>query len=131
LKAIYLQCTPKLRMADGDATAGCGCGCVGPQPADVPPRWPADKRGVLHEVARVLRPGGRFAVSDLIADDDMDEATRGDMEQWTGCVAGALTRRACAQALPDAGLTEVVITETPCVHEHAGSAQIRARTPSA
>ena len=52
----------------------------------------ADKRKVLAEAARVLRPGGRFAVSDVIADPDMDEATRADMQQWTGCVAGALTR---------------------------------------
>ena len=40
----------------------------------------------------MLRPGGRFAVSDVIADEDMDEATRADMAQWTGCIAGALTR---------------------------------------
>ena len=39
----------------------------------------ADKRRVLAEAARVLRPGGRFAVSDVIADPDMDEATREDM----------------------------------------------------
>ncbi len=51
----------------------------------------ADKRKVLAEAARVLKPGGRFAVSDVIAAADMDEATRADMEQWTGCVAGALT----------------------------------------
>ena len=53
----------------------------------------ADKRKVLAETARVLKPGGRFAVSDVIADPDMDEATRADMQQWTGCIAGALTRR--------------------------------------
>jgi arsenite methyltransferase len=54
----------------------------------------ADKRKVLAETARVLRPGGRFAVSDVIADPDMDEVTRADMQQWTGCIAGALTRDA-------------------------------------
>ena len=37
-------------------------------------------------------PGGRFAVTDVVADPDMDEATRRDMQQWTGCIAGALTR---------------------------------------
>ena len=51
----------------------------------------ADKAKVLSEAARVLRPGGRFAVSDVIADPGMDAATRADMEQWTGCIAGALT----------------------------------------
>ena len=89
----------------------------------------ADKRSVLRETARVLKSGGRFAVSDVIADPDMDEATRADMREWTGCIAGALTRDEFAQALAEAGLEDVEITETHRVHEHAGSAIIRARKP--
>ena len=89
----------------------------------------ADKRKVLAEVARVLKPGGRFAVSDVIADPDMDEATRADMQEWTGCIAGALTQDEFEDALAAAGLTDIEVNETHRVHEHASSAIVRARKP--
>ena len=59
----------------------------------------------------------------------MDEATRRDMEQWTGCVAGALTEAEFEDALAAAGLEEIEVRETHRVHEHAASAIIRARKP--
>jgi SAM-dependent methyltransferase len=90
----------------------------------------ADKQRVLAEAARVLRPGGRFAVSDVIADEDMDAATKADMRAFTGCIAGALTRREFEDALATAGLEGIEIVETHRVHEHAGSAIIRARKPA-
>jgi arsenite methyltransferase len=91
----------------------------------------ADKSVVLAEVARVLRPGGRFAVSDVIAHPDMDAATRADIGQWTGCVAGALTRVEFERLLIGVGLTDVEIRETHRVHEHAASAIVRAHKPTA
>jgi SAM-dependent methyltransferase len=86
-----------------------------------------DTNRVFAEAARVLRPGGRFAVSDVVADEGMDEETRRDMEQWTGCIAGALTREQFAAGLRSAGFEDVEIVETHRVHDQAASAIIRAR----
>jgi arsenite methyltransferase len=88
-----------------------------------------DKPSVFREAARVLRPGGRFAVTDIVADADMDEETKRDMAAWTGCVAGALTEDEFEAGLREAGFTEIEIRETHRVHEHAGSAIVRARLP--
>jgi ubiquinone/menaquinone biosynthesis C-methylase UbiE len=88
-----------------------------------------DKPAVIREAARILRPGGRFAVSDVIADPDMDDATRADMRQWTGCIAGALTHDEFVSFLTAAGLQDVEITPTHRVHEHAVAAIVRAQKP--
>jgi arsenite methyltransferase len=88
-----------------------------------------DKPKVLQEAARVLKPGGRFAVSDVISSPDMDDATRADLAAYTGCIAGALTEDEFRQGLAAAGFTDIEIRETHRVHEFATSAIIRARKP--
>jgi arsenite methyltransferase len=88
-----------------------------------------DKPQAIREAARVLRPDGRFAISDVIADGDMDDATRVDIQQWTGCIAGALTRREFEEVLANAGLVDIEIRETHRVHEQAAAAIVRARKP--
>jgi arsenite methyltransferase len=90
----------------------------------------SDKSAVFGEAARVLRPGGRFAVTDVVADEGMDKATRRDMAQWTGCIAGALTAAEFRRELETAGFQNVEIRETHRVHEQAGSAIVRGRLGS-
>ncbi len=86
-----------------------------------------DKPTVMREASRVLRSGGRFAVSDVVADSGMDDATRADMAQWTGCIAGALTEDEFRDGLTAAGLTDIEIRRTHRVHEFASAAIVRAR----
>jgi arsenite methyltransferase len=86
-----------------------------------------DKPSVFREASRVLRAGGRFAVTDIVADPDMDDAIRRDMAEGTGCVAGALTAEEFRTELEDAGFEAVEIRETHRVHPQAGSAIVRAR----
>jgi ubiquinone/menaquinone biosynthesis C-methylase UbiE len=71
-----------------------------------------DKRRVLAEAFRVLKPGGRFAVSDVVTRGDMPDEVRRNMELWVGCVAGALEESEFHALLADAGFTNADIEPT-------------------
>lgn len=72
----------------------------------------ADKDAVLREAFRVLKPGGRFAVSDVVVEGDLPAAVRADMESYVGCVAGALEAGDYLRRLTAAGFTEAGIEPT-------------------
>jgi ubiquinone/menaquinone biosynthesis C-methylase UbiE len=91
----------------------------------------ADKAEVLAEAFRVLRPGGRLGVSDIIADDGLDPVQRAAAEHAIGCACGTLTATEYEQLLADAGFTAITITAT---HDAGGglySAIIKATRPRA
>lgn len=72
----------------------------------------ADKGQVLREAFRVLKPGGRFAVSDVVTQGELPDDLRQDMEAWVGCVAGALEEQEYRRLLADAGFGDVEIEVT-------------------
>ncbi len=72
----------------------------------------ADKRKVITEAFRVLKPGGRFAVSDVVLRAEVPDQVRSSMELWVGCVAGALTEDEFRTYLKDAGFSDVDIEPT-------------------
>jgi arsenite methyltransferase len=72
----------------------------------------ADKGAVLREAFRVLKPGGRFAVSDVVVDGEVPAEVRRSMELWVGCVAGALEVSEFRRLLSDAGFANASIEPT-------------------
>jgi SAM-dependent methyltransferase len=87
----------------------------------------ADKRRVLAEAFRVLRSGGRFAVSDVVRRGEMPEEVKRNVELWAGCIAGALEENEYRSFLGEAGFTDVTIEESRIHHEGLVSAIVRAR----
>lgn len=88
-----------------------------------------DKPTVLAEMFRVLAPGGRVGVSDVVAEDHLSEADRADRGSYVGCIAGALSRGEYLAALEAAGFTdtEVIFTHEAAPQMHG--ATIRAVKP--
>jgi SAM-dependent methyltransferase len=72
----------------------------------------ADKASVLREAFRVLKPGGRFAVSDVVVQGSLPAELRKNMELWAGCIAGALEETTYRQLLADSGFSNVAVEVT-------------------
>jgi SAM-dependent methyltransferase len=90
----------------------------------------ADKPSVFREIARVLRPGGRIGISDIVADDQLTPDDRAERGSYAGCIAGALSITEFREGLEAAGLTDVSITPSHTVTDGMLSAIIRATKPA-
>jgi SAM-dependent methyltransferase len=90
----------------------------------------ADKSAVFAEIARVLRPGGRIGITDIVADDDLSPALRAERGSYAGCIAGALSVSEFRTGLEAVGLTDVTVTPTHTVVEGMTSSIIKATKPA-
>lgn len=70
---------------------------------------PSDRLQLFGEIFRVLRPGGRVAISDIVADEDVPKNLQGDPQLWSGCIAGAFREDRFLKALEDAGFHGMTI----------------------
>jgi SAM-dependent methyltransferase len=85
-----------------------------------------DKAAVLTGIARVLRPGGRIGISDIVAEDRLSPADRAERGSYVGCIAGALSKGEYEAALEAAGFEEVSVEFTREVAEGMHSAIVKA-----
>jgi SAM-dependent methyltransferase len=90
----------------------------------------ADKRAVFGEVVRVLRPGGRIGITDIVAEDHLSPEERAERGSYVGCIAGALSISEFRTGLEAVGLVEVSVTPTHAVAEGMHSAIVRAIRPA-
>ena len=90
-----------------------------------------DKPAVLKEMARVLKPGGRLGISDVVAEDHLSQDDRAERGSYVGCIAGALSKTEYEQGLAAAGLDEVTVEFTHQVADGMHGAIVKAVKPTA
>jgi arsenite methyltransferase len=89
----------------------------------------ADKPSVFHEIARVLKPGGRIGISDIVADDALTPEQRAERGSYAGCIAGALSVSEFRSGLEAVGLADISITPSHTVTDGMISAIVKASKP--
>ncbi|HET7686940.1 MAG TPA: arsenite methyltransferase [Candidatus Limnocylindria bacterium] len=90
----------------------------------------ADKPAVFREIARVLKPGGRIGITDIVAEDALTAEQRAERGSYVGCIAGALSFGEFEAGLRDVGLADVSLTSTHLVTEGMHSVIARAVKPA-
>ena len=90
----------------------------------------SDKAAVFAEIARVLKPGGRVGVSDVVADDLLTPEQRAERGSYVGCIAGALSFREFRAGLSAAGMTDIEVVPTHRIAPGMHSAIVRATKPA-
>ena len=89
-----------------------------------------DKAAVLRETFRVLKPGGRIGISDVVAEDRLTESERAERGDWAGCIAGALSRGEYLRLLAEAGFGDVDVAWTHAVADGLHGAIVSAVKPA-
>jgi arsenite methyltransferase len=89
-----------------------------------------DKPAVFAETFRVLKPGGRIGITDVVAEDQLSAADRAERGAWVGCIAGALSKTEYEAQLGAAGFTDISVTFTHQVGDGLHSAIIKATRPA-
>src|SRR5438270_174333 len=121
VRARYAAAATALVVDDGC----CSSGCCAPESVEVDESfgaslYDADDRGalpaVVAEMFRLLRPGGRIGISDVVAEDSLSPADRAERGSYVGCIAGALSRAEYLTGLAAAGFVDASVTFT---HEAA------------
>jgi len=126
----------QVRVLQGDlAAVPLPAGCADAVISNCAINHARDKAAVYREIARLLSPGGRLVVSDVVSEAPLPESVRGDPAAWAACYGGAIPEAAYLDAIAAAGLVDLVVHRRTAPYEKGGvrvqSLTVEARRPRA